>query len=243
MNKKIALTDLSIVIPFYNENKRINKSIKILKKFIQDNNYKIEIVFVNDGSTDKSEKIIKQKFKKFLSKNLNLVFINYKKNIGKGFAIKKGILKSSSKWILTCDFDMSVNPSLINKWFNKNYVNNYNKAYFGSRNLVKSKVDTIFYRKLYGSLFKFIIMILFKIRLNDTQCGFKLYNCSYIKKIIKKITSYGFVHDVEIINELKKKNIGLVELPVVWKHEGNSKLNLLYDPLKMIFDLIKIKMK
>ncbi len=42
---------------------------------------------------------------------------------------------------------------------------------------------------------------------------------------------------------LKKKNIGLVELPVVWKHEGNSKLNLLYDPLKMIFDLIKIKMK
>ena len=244
MNDKVSLNKLSIVIPFYNEKKRINKSLKILQNYILKNTYRLEIIFVNDGSTDNSEKIIKKKFQ-ILKKNkkVKIIFINYAKNMGKGFAIIKGIIKAKSKWILTCDFDMSVNPNTVNHWFKRKYINSYNSAFIGSRNLINSKVKTIFYRKLYGSFFKIIIMILFGIKLNDTQCGFKLYDSNYIKKIIKKITSYGFVHDVEIINELNNKKIKIIELPVTWKHEPNSKLNLLYDPINMIIDLIKIKFK
>lgn len=244
MNGKVSLNKLSIVIPFYNEKKRIKKSLKILQNYILKNPYELEIILVNDGSTDNSGEIIKKKLQTLKkSKKIKIKFINYKKNIGKGFAIIKGIINSRSKWILTCDFDMSVNPKIVNHWFKKKYINSYNSAFIGSRNLVNSKVETIFYRKLYGTFFKIIIMVLFGIKLNDTQCGFKLYCSNYIKKIIKKITSYGFVHDVEIINELNKNKIKIIELPVTWKHKPNSKLNLIYDPIKMIIDLIKIKFK
>ena len=197
------MENLSIVIPFYNEGKRLKKSLYEIKKFLNKNK-NIEIIFVNDGSNDNSEKIIKQFMNNFEKKNI-IRYLYYKKNVGKGFAIKKGVLASKKKWILICDADMSVKPNQLNEWFKKKYISNKKEAYFGSRKHSLSKIKTSYVRKTLGIFFNLIINYLLNIRLKDTQCGFKLFNKKYAKSIFKNIISYRFAFDVELVLLLEKK--------------------------------------
>jgi len=241
MYRKILIEKLSIVIPFYNESKRIKNTFKIIKNFIKKNKINVEFIFVNDGSIDGSTNLVKEFLSRIKNKKIKYKLISYKKNIGKGFAIIQGIKKSSSPWILTCDFDMSVLPSTYKDWLKQNYIVKKKCAYFASRNLKKSRVKTLWIRKFYGLFFKSLIKFLFNISLKDTQCGYKLYNSSYIKRIIPKLRSFGYVNDVEILIHLMNKNIEIKELPIKWTHRKESKISLLSDPIKMIFDLIKIK--
>ena len=233
---------LSIVIPLYNEEKRIQKNLIKLEKFIKQNKKKIEIIFVSDGSTDLTNKIISL----FIKKNKKIIqssLIKYSKNIGKGYAIKKGILSSKKNWILICDADMSVNPNQFNTWFKNKKITNKNKAYFGSRRHRQSIVETSATRKILGLFFIIFIRLLLNIKLKDSQCGFKVFHKSYALKIFKKISSYRFAFDVELIILLKKFKIGIIELPLKWVHQSGSKLNILNDIPKMIYDLIIIKIK
>jgi len=237
---KKTLNSLSIVIPFYNEQHRLLASLKTLKSYLVTKK-NIEIIFVNDGSTDKSDLIICKFIKKY-KKLFKIKYIKYKKNIGKGFAIKKGILNSKKDWIMICDADMSVNPNQIEKWSKKKYIKYENIAYFGSRNHSQSKIKTSILRKFLGLLFNFVIYSLFRIQIKDTQCGFKLFNRIYALNIFKKLTSYRFSFDVELVILLKKNNIAIKELPIEWVHKKGSKLNIIYDIPKMMIDIIKIKL-
>lgn len=240
MKKKI-INNLSIIIPFYNESRRTRSTFNIIKRSIKNNSINIQIIFVNDGSTDNSKNKVKEFLSTIKSKKIKYKLISYTKNIGKGYAIIQGIKHSIYPWILTCDFDMSVMPSAYIDWQSANYIDNKNCAYFGSRNLKESKVKTLWIRKFYGIFFKIFINFLFNIKLSDTQCGYKLYHSSFIKKILPKLRSFRYVHDVEITKHLMNKNIKIKELPIKWTHKAGSKINLLRDPIKMIFDLIKIR--
>ena len=234
---------LSIIIPLYNEQKRILKSFEILKKFILKNNSnKIEIIFVSDGSTDQTNNLVRR-FIENNKKKIKLIFISYKKNVGKGFAIKKGILKSKKKWILICDGDMSVNPDQFNYWYKNKKIIKINEAYFGSRGHEKSKVKTSLTRKFLGMCFVIFIKLLLNIDLKDSQCGFKVLHRNYALKAFKRINSFRFAFDVELVLILKKLQIKIKELPLKWVHKSGSKLSLYKDIPKMTYDLLKIKIK
>ena len=232
--------DLSIILPIYNEEKRLKKSLEQIYKFQKENIlFNLEFIIVNDGSIDKSDYILKKFLKKKKISNLN--YIKIKKNKGKGYALKLGVKKSKKKWILTSDIDLSVPLSQVNIWFEKEIlVNKKNTVYFGNREDKKSKINKKFYRFLLGIFFNLIIKILFKIKLKDTQCGFKLYKSKIAKKNFKKIKTYGYAHDVELIKYLLEDKVKIKELPIIWTHKSNSKLNVLVDPFKMLVELIRI---
>ncbi len=234
------MDNISLIIPLYNEENRIKKNLHLIQNFLKKKEN--EVIFVNDGSNDNSDKIIK----KFKSKNENkrlIRYISYKKNVGKGYAIKKGVLKSKKEWILICDLDMSVQPSQIDIWHKKNFISKKNEAYFASRKHSLSNIKTSFVRKILGFIFNLVIFILFGIKIRDTQCGFKLFNKKYAKSVFRKISSYRFSFDVELVLLLKKKNIKIRELPVNWVHKSGSKLNIFYDMPLMLYDLLKIKFR
>ena len=234
---------LSIIIPLFNEEKRLLKSLIKLDKFIKQNKKKnIEIIFVNDGSTDTTNKII-DLFIKENKKDIKFSLIKYKKNVGKGYAIKKGILKSKKNWILICDADMSVNPNQFNIWYNSDKIIDKNKAYFGSRRHKKSNVKSSTIRKFLGYFFIIFIRILFFIKLRDSQCGFKVFHKSYALKVFRKISSFRFAFDIELIIILTKLKINIIELPLKWVHQDGSKLSLLHDMPKMIYDIFVIRFK
>ena len=144
---------------------------------------------------------------------------------------------------LTADVDMSVKLSQIFNWINKGYIKNKNFAYFGSRKHPRSKIKAKFYRIFLGNIFKYVIFFMLKNRLRDTQCGFKLYNKKYAKNIFNSLNILGYAHDLELIKLLRSKNIEIIELPVNWIHMDKGKLNVLLDPVKMLFDIILIKFR
>jgi dolichyl-phosphate beta-glucosyltransferase len=235
--------NLSIIIPLYNEEKRLKKSLISLIKFIKIKpKKKIEIIFVSDGSTDSTNKIISL-FIKENKKILESFLIKYAKNVGKGYAIKKGILKSKNDWILICDADMSVDPNQFNIWYRNKKIIDKNKAYFGSRRHEKSNVKSSIVRKTLGLIFILFIRILLNIRLKDSQCGFKIFHRSYALKIFKKISSFRFAFDIELTILLTKFKINIIELPLKWVHQDGSKLSLFYDIPKMIYDIFIIRLK
>ena len=113
----MKINSLSIIFPFYNEENRLEKCFNDIKKFNKNNSkIKKEYIFVNDGSFDESEKLINNFIKKTKNNKTNYKIISLKKNYGKGFALKKGILKAKEKWILTLDIDISVSLAQINLW-------------------------------------------------------------------------------------------------------------------------------
>ena len=235
--------NLSIIIPLYNEENRLKKSLKILISFLsKKNKNKIETIFVSDGSTDNTNDLINS----FIIKNkkiCNLRLIEYKKNVGKGYAIKKGIMNASHEWQLICDADMSVNVNQFQNWYKKKLIKNENAAYFGSRNHKNSKITSTIKRRYFGLIFIYILKFLFKIQIEDTQCGFKVFHKSYSSRVFKKLKSYRFAFDVEIILILWKNNIHIYELPLKWIHKKDSKLSLIKDMPIMLYDILKIKLR
>jgi len=226
---------LSIIFPIYNEEKRIKKNLYYLNKFL--NKYpknNIEIIFVNDGSIDNSIKIIEDKLKK-------KKIINLKKNYGKGFALKKGIEQAKKNWILTCDIDLSVPLNQILIWNKKKLLVSNNTVFFGSRQHKKSKVEAKKIRIFIGFILQKLISFFLKIKIKDTQCGYKLYRKKDAIKIFKKMKSHGFEHDIEVVLICRKLDIKIQELPVNWVHKSGSKVNLFKDILKFFIKIFFLK--
>ena len=237
------IRSISVILPLFNEEKRLKKAFRKIVNFSKKNNINLkEFIFVNDGSSDKSEEMIKKFIKdnkKFKKGKFN--YFKLQKNSGKGAALKLGVKKAKGEWILTSDIDFSVSLFEINKWLKKKYISNLNQVYFGSRSHHLSNVSSKFYRKIIGNLLRFLINFILAIKIQDTQCGFKLYEKDLAKKIFSKIKFVGFEHDIEIVLLLKRKKIKVIELPVTWNHVPDSKVNILTDSFKTFFKILLIK--
>ena len=233
------IKSLSIIIPFFNEGDRISENLYKVKKFLQKNKtINFEIIYVNDGSSDTSEEKVKEFKKKIKSKKSIIKLLNLRKNLGKGAALKYGVLKANNTWILTTDIDLSVSLNQFKNWDKKGYINPQAKEiYFGSRELKNSVVKTKFYRKVLGSFFRMFYKFFLNVNLKDTQCGFKLYKKDIAKKIFSSLQSKKFEHDLEIVLLAKKNNYSIVELPIKWVHKPGSKLHIIFDPIKMFFGI------
>ena len=236
---------LSVVFPLYNEEHRLDKLFSKIKnqKYLKKNN--TEFIFVNDGSSDKSLSMINN----FLQKNknkINIKILSYKNNKGKGFALKKGIFSAKKDWVLTMDIDLSVKFNQLKIWENKKFFRKDSFVYFGSRLLNNSRVKAKKYRAITGNIFNFILTIIFdrkKLKIKDTQCGFKLYKRKIAKKIFLKSNENGYINDLEILLLLIKNNIKIIELPVNWSHKSGSKINIITDSIIMFCQLLKLKLR
>ena len=117
------IKELSIIFPLYNEEKRLKNTFTEIIKFKKRlKKRKIEVIFIDDGSKDKSKILIDKFIDKFNSKYFKIRNIKLQKNMGKGYALKEGVRKSSLKWILTTDIDLSVQLSQIFKWEKIDYL-------------------------------------------------------------------------------------------------------------------------
>ncbi len=226
---------ISIIVPVYNENLILQKNLIQIFNFFQDQ-FKFEIIVVNDGSTDSCHETIK----KMDLKNLKL--INNKRNMGKGYSIINGIKNSSGDVVLITDADLSTPIIEFNK-----LIKIYQKGYdfvIGSRGQIDSdiKVRQNYLRILMGETFNLLVRLILNLKYKDTQCGFKLFNGDKIREIAYFCKLRGFCIDVEILYLAKLKKIGVFEKGIIWNNDTSSSVNLFKDPLLMFIDLIKIKL-
>ncbi len=242
------IKSLSIIFPVFNEKLRLKSSFNHILSFLKTKKkIKIQIIFVDDGSSDNSYNLINSFVKNYksskINKKVNFQVIKSKNNLGKGSALKLGVNKATNDWIITADIDMSVSLFQIYKWIDKKFIIKKYPVYFGSRKNKKSVVESNLIRQILGDLMSLLTFIILNIKIKDTQCGYKLYKKSLAKPIFKKLKDYGYNHDLEIILRLKKKNIKIKELPVKWKHKNNSRLNIFFDPIKMLIGIFLMRLR
>ena len=231
---------VSFVIPIYNEENKLKKLLREILKFKEKHKkIKSEFILVNDGSKDNTNIILNNLF----NKQKFIKIINLKKNYGKGYALKKGVLIANNELIITIDADLSVKFNQILVWQNNYKISGDNEVYFASRNHKLSKVKFKVYRKLIGLILSVFIYFFVDKKLRDTQCGFKIYSNKIGKKIFKKLNIKGFSHDIEIIFILKKMKVEILELPIYWIHKNGSKVNLFIEPIYFILIIIFLKFK
>jgi len=227
---------LSIIVPIYNEKNILIKNINEIYNYFN-NKFEFEIIIVNDGSKDGSDKILSK------LKINNLTIISNKVNKGKGYSILKGITESKGELILFTDADLSTPINEFNKLMTK-----YKKGYdlvIGSRSKNNSnvKIRQSLLRIIMGKIFNFFIKFFLGLQYQDTQCGFKLFNAKKIKLISKMCKVNRFCIDVEILFLAKKLNYNVFEQGVIWINDTSSSVNVFFDSLNMFVDLIKIRFR
>ncbi|MBL7147206.1 MAG: glycosyltransferase family 2 protein [Nanoarchaeota archaeon] len=226
---------MSIVIPAYNEEKRIESSLIKIIDYCKSNFEDYEIIVVDDCSKDKTNEIVT----KYRDSNLK-VFRNII-NKGKGYSTKRGILEAKYSLVLFTDSDLATPIKELKKFVD--YINHGHDIIIASRNLKESdiRVEQPFYRQLMGKTFPLLVNLIALRGFKDTQCGFKLFKTDIAKKIVRLQTFERFSFDVELLFIAKKLGYKIKEAPVVWIDKEGSKVSPIKDSTKMLIDLFKIQ--
>jgi dolichyl-phosphate beta-glucosyltransferase len=214
---------LSVVIPAYNEEKRIGPTILDVDRYLSQQKYISEILVVIDGATDKTAQVVK----KYEGMVQNLRIIDNHKNHGKGYVVKKGLLEARGQLRLFMDADNSTSVDHVEKAFP--YFEKGFSVVIGSRDLKESKIEVHQpkWKEFLGDAGNFMIQFMGGLwGIPDTQCGFKIFNAEAARKIcpLMKIERWGF--DIEMLILAKRMNLKIKEIPVEWKNDPESKVSL-----------------
>lgn len=233
---------LSIVIPVYNEEKRLAKTFEALRELRLPRGLKLEkVIFVNDGSTDNTLTRIKNYESRIKEKTYNLQRITYKQNKGKGYAIARGMKASDSDYTLICDADMSTPLDQIDRL--APYMEQSVPIIIGTRKNGHSTVirHQPLYRELLGRGFTLLSQVILNIWVTDFTCGFKAFSREAKVSIValRRINHWGFDPELLFLGRLLKYD--MVEIPVVWSDDRRSKVNLFKDLPRSLCELFLIR--
>jgi dolichyl-phosphate beta-glucosyltransferase len=229
---------LSVIIPAYNEEKRLPKTLKEIDDYLKRQNYSYEIIVVSDGSTDRTCEVAES----LKSEINNLKIICEKINRGKGYGVKIGMLNAKGKYRLFTDADNSTPISEIEKFWPE--FEKGADVVIASRDIKGAILDPPqpLFRRLVGEVFKYLRKIIVGLwEIQDTQCGFKCFRGEVAKKIFPKCKIERFAFDPEILLIAKKMGFKIKEVPVYWKNDLRSKVKF-KSMIKMLIDLFKIRL-
>lgn len=238
MNEMAGERRISIIIPAYNEATRISSTIKEVWGYANRKFEYFEIIVVNDGSTDDTDEIVSS-----LAESMaHVKLFKQSVNTGKGASIKKGVLSTSTDFVLTCDADLSTPIEELETlflWMSKGF-----DIVIGSRGMPESEIiqRQPWYREKMGKIFNMLVRFFVLKGIKDTQCGFKLFKGEVARHLFRKSKINRFSFDVEILYLAKKIGFRFKETPVRWADSPNSKVKVFFDSMNMLGDLFKIKM-
>lgn len=231
---------IAIIIPAYNEENRIGKTIVTYQEFFKDKQpYYIDYIVVNNGSRDNTVGLIKELQKKFD----NLYLINCEQ-AGKGLAIAAGFKEAAAKpydLIGFVDADMATSPAA---YYNLILAINGYDGVIASRYMPGAVVvPPRPFIKRWGSklFFESLVRLLFGIHYYDTQCGAKLFTHAVITKITPYLTVKQWAFDIELLYLCKRFGFRIKELPTQWHDQAGSKLRMFRSGMRMIASLFSMR--
>lgn len=224
---------LSIIIPVYNNEKTISLTLKKIREVLKTDFTNYEIIVINDGSIDNTLNALRAKEKEIS----NLKIISYSKNMGKGYAVKSGMLTSLGNTVVYIDGDFDVSPNTL-----KNYILEVKDfdIVIASKYHPNSKVNIPGSRTFMSRTFNLIVKIFTRIKINDTQAGLKAGKGEVMRKIFNKMFINGYAFDVELLTLATIMKFKIKEMPVEINIDQKFKMK---NALRMLLDVLWISYK
>jgi glycosyltransferase involved in cell wall biosynthesis len=227
---------LSIIIPIFNEEKRLPKTLEQVFNFLKSQSYPAEVILVENGSTDRSFEVAQAHLEKYPQ----LVVLKELQR-GKGLAVRRGMLAAKGTYRFMCDADFSMPTTEIPR-FLPPAMEGCDIAIASREAVGAVRFNEPYYRHLVGRIYNWLIRILALPGLHDTQCGFKCFKAETAEELFRDQTITGWSFDVEVLFIANRKNYRIVEVPIQWYFNPDSKISVIRDSARMGFDLLKIRM-
>lgn len=232
-----------MIIPAYNEEGRLPKTLDSIFAYLQKTPHRAEILVVDDGSSDRTAEIVtgyRQKYPDLKSPELRLV--SNGGNRGKGFSVRHGMLEARGEIALFTDADLSTPIDEADKLLAPLRNREYD-ASIGSRAMDRSliAVHQSATREQAGIFFNRMVRWIMGIQFSDTQCGFKAFRGDRTRIIFEQQRVERFGFDPEILFLAKRHGLRVVEVPVRWSHDSGTKVNVAADGVRMFLELLLIR--
>lgn len=231
------MTDLSIVIPAYNERHRLPPTLEAVLDWVANRPESVEVIVVDDGSTDDTSAV---------ASRYPVRVLRLPANAGKGAAVRAGVLESRGRRVLFMDADLATPIEEYDKL--SSALDSGFSVAIGSRPLADSQLEVRqpWLREMAGRAFNGVVRLLAVPGIRDTQCGFKLFDGAVARWIFSRCSVDGFGFDVELLHIATRCGIGVREVPVRWAHqEGavafSSPARYLRHGLRMLRDIVHIR--
>jgi len=231
--------NLSVVVPAYNEEERLPRTLQRLREYYDAQDYSYEVLVVSDGSLDRTAELAAE----FSKSSPNFRAICYEKNRGKGYAVRLGILEAQGDLILFCDADLATPQEETEKLLI--HMKSGADVAIGSRPLKDSKLERHqpIHREMLGRSFNKAVQMLAISGIQDTQCGFKMFTSGAARAVFRRCKLDGFSFDFESLMIARDLGYRIDEVPIRWAHQEGSKVVLLRDGPRMLRDLVKLRLK
>jgi dolichyl-phosphate beta-glucosyltransferase len=226
---------LSIVIPAYNEQNRLPGTLEQIFDFLSKQSFTAEVIVVENGSNDETYALARD----FANRHENLHLIQNDLR-GKGLAIQRGVKEATGTYVFMCDADLSMPVEEISK-FVPPQVQGVDIAIASREAPGAIRYHEPYYRHLTGRVFNTLIRWLVLPGLQDTQCGFKCIRADVARDIFRYQTLTGWAFDVELLYIARLHGYKVVEIPIDWYFNADSKISVLRDSLRMFLDLLLIR--
>ena len=224
---------LSVVIPAYNEAVRLGNTLRAVVDYLRQHQPNSELIVVDDGSSDRTADLARETFRK--AGGLRTAVISYKSNLGKGRAVRLGLLAARGDVTLFSDADLSTPiteaPKLVDP-----IVSGECDVTFGSRALNRELIGVHqpWRREQGGRIFNLVVRLATGLPFWDTQCGFKAFRMSVCRPLVEAATVDRFGFDVELLYLAFRAGLNLREVPVRWDHNEGSKVSVVSDSFRML---------
>jgi dolichyl-phosphate beta-glucosyltransferase len=225
---------LSIVVPAYNEARRIRSTLESLCHIKETKPYSVELIVVDDGSTDKTVETV--------AEFPGIRLLRNDRNHGKGFTVRHGVLEAQGEFILFTDADLSTPIEEMDKLLSALQSSGADVA-VGSRALERELIGIHqpWFRDMGGRFFNLLVRVFTGLKLHDTQCGFKLFKRSSTRRAFEQMRVEGFGFDPELLFLIERGGGRVLEVPVRWNDHPATKVRFFRDSTRMVLDLIAIR--
>lgn len=228
---------LSVVIPCYNEEQRLPRTIEQIERYLDGRAMSYELILVDDGSSDGTRLVMDEAAARHPAVRIEALPANR----GKGRALASGVAIARGAEVLVTDADLST-PIEELEHLDAALAAGAGVA-IASRAVKGSRVEVSqpVYRVLMGKAFNLIVQLVLLPGIWDTQCGFKLFRADVARPVFAALTTDGFGYDPEVLYLAKRRGVRIAEVPVVWRHSAPTKVMAIRSSLDMFKHVVRVR--
>lgn len=233
---------LTIVIPAYNEEQRLPPTLARVAAFLRSQDYTSEVLVVENGSTDDTSGVTARFMREEVREGDPFCVELLHSSPGKGAAVRHGMLAGRGEFLFICDADLAMPIEEIAKFLPPGLKRGTFDIAIASREAPGAiRIDEPAYRHVMGRVFNFLVRVLAVPGIQDTQCGFKMFTREAVHSTFPLQHLDGWSFDVEVLYIARLHHLRLVEIPIRWYYQTDSRVRPVQDTINMVRELLKIR--